>query len=424
MNGPARLWENIASLSTLQALNYAVPLATVPYLVRVLGSAQFGLLSFAQALIIYFDLIADYGFNLSATRAVAAHRHEPDLLARIFWRTLSAKTVLMLASALVLAILVGAIPRLRETPLLYAAAFLTVVGTVTFPVWFFQGIEQMKYLTIAQSSARLLTVPALMLFVRQPDHYLRAAVIQGAVPLLASLLIAPVLWRKLPHGSYLPRLREVLAAMREGWHVFIVNTSLVINASTATVVLGFVAGNVEVGYYSAADKVVRAVTSLLTPITQALYPHLNSLKARSAGMAFRLMRRSYGWILLAAGAASLATFLLAPPVGRLLWGDAFIPSIAVLRCLSPLPVLLALVNIIGTQTMLVFEMDAQASRILLLCAAINVPLAAGLSGSMGALGAASATVGTALLTVLSLSWGLRRHRVVLWRAISENTCVP
>jgi PST family polysaccharide transporter len=107
-------------------------------------------------------------------------------------------------------------------------------------------------------------------------------------------------------------------------------------------------------------------------------------------MAFRLMRRSYGWILLAAGAASLATFLLAPPVGRLLWGDAFIPSIAVLRCLSPLPVLLALVNIIGTQTMLVFEMDAHASRILLLCAAINIPLAAGLSGSMGA-GAASAT---------------------------------
>ncbi len=401
-----------------------MPLATVPYLVRVLGSAQFGLLSFAQALIVYFDLIADYGFNLSATRAIAAHRHEPELLARIFWHTLSAKAALMLASALALAILVGAIPRLRETPLLYAAAFLTVVGTVTFPVWFFQGIEQMKFLTIAQSSARLLTVPALMLFVRQPDHYLRAAVIQGAVPLVASLLIAPVLWKKVPHGSYLPRLREVLAVMREGWHVFIVNTSLVINASTTTVVLGLVAGNVEVGYYSAADKVVRAVNSLLTPIAQALYPHLNSLKARSAGMAFRLMRRSYGWILLAAGAASLATFLLAAPVGRLLWGDAFIPSIAVLRCLSPLPVLLALVNIIGTQTMLVFEMDAQASRILLLCAAINIPLAAGLSASMGALGAASATVGTALLTVLSLAWGLRRHRVVLWRAISENTCVP
>ena len=424
MNGPARLWENIASLSTLQALNYAVPLATVPYLVRVLGSAQFGLLSFAQALIVYFDLIADYGFNLSATRAIAARRHEPELLARTFWRTLYAKTALMLASAVALAVLVAAIPRLRETPLLYAAAFLTVVGTVTYPGWFFQGIEQMKFLTIAQASARLLTVPALMVFVRQSNQCLRAAVIQGAVPIVASLLLAPVLWKKVPHGSYLPRPGEVRAALREGWHVFIANTSLAINASTSTVVLGLVAGNTEVGYYSAADKVVRAVSSLLTPIAQALYPHLNSLKARSAGMAFRLMRRSYGWIFLVAGAASLATFLLSAPVGRLLWGEAFIPSIAILRCLSPLPFLLALVNIAGTQTMLVFEMDAQVSRILLLCAAINIPLAAVLSVSMGALGAAAATVTTALMTALSLAWSLRHQRVLVWRVISEETCVP
>ena len=111
-------------------------------------------------------------------------------------------------------------------------------------------------------------------------------------------------------------------------------------------------------------------------------------------------------------------------MGRLLWGDAFIPAIAVLRCLSPLPVLFALVNVIGIQTMLVFEMDARLSRVLLLCSAVNIPLAAVLSGSMGALGAASATVGTALLTVLSLAWGVRRHRVVLWRVISEDTCAP
>jgi polysaccharide transporter, PST family len=421
---PARLWENIASLSTLQLLNYAVPLATVPYLVRVLGSSYFGLLSFAQALIIYFDVVADYGFNLSATRAVAAHRQDPEVLARIFWRTLAARTALMLASAVVLAVLVAAIPRLRETPFLYAAAFLTVVGTVTCPVWFFQGIEQMKFLTMAQSSARLLTVPALMMFVRQPDHYLRAAVIQGAVPIVSSLLLTPVLWRKVPRGPFLPQLGEIPAALREGWHVFIVNTSMVINASTTIVMLGLVAGNTAVGYYSAADKIVRAVSSMLTPVTQALYPHLNSLRAHSPEMAYRLMRRSYGWIILLAGAASVATFLLAAPVGRLLWGDAFIPSIAILRCLSPLPFLFALVNILGTQTMLVFEMDTQASRILLLTAAANIPLAAGLSVPMGALGAAASAVATALLTTLALAWSLRRQRGLLWRAVPEKTCVP
>ncbi len=419
---PARLWENIASLSTLQAINYAAPLATVPYLVRVLGSARFGLLSFAQALIMYFDLVADYGFNLSATRVIARRRDQPDELARIFWRTLAARTVLMLASAFLLALLVVAIPSLRATPALYGAAFLTVVGTVTCPVWFFQGIEQMRFLTMAQSSARLLTIPALMLFVRHSDQYLRAAVIQGAVPIVSSLLLAPVLWKRLPRGPFAPRWSEVRALLREGWHVFIANTSLMLGPSTNTVVLGLVAGNTQVGYYSAADKVVRAVGALLTPVTQALYPHVNNLKARSTEMALRVLRRSYGWVFLLAAAASLATLFLSAPAGRMLWGDAFLPSIAVLRCLSPLPFLLASINMIGAQTMLVFGMDAQVSRILLLCAAANVPMAVVFSLPMGALGAAVSAVATALVTALALAWRLRRQPGSLF--VSERACVP
>jgi polysaccharide transporter, PST family len=406
------LRENIAALSILQVMNYAVPLVTVPYLVRVLGPGHFGLLSFAQAFILYFDLLTDYGFNLSATRAVASRRDEPDALARIFWRTIFVKTTLMLASAVLLCGLVISVTPLRETAGLYACAFLTVVGTVIVPVWFFQGIEQMRFLTVAQSAARFLTIPALVVLVRHPDDYVRAAAIQGACPVLAGVLLAPAIWRRIPRGLYVPRASEIAATLRDGWHLFVANASLVVNATTTTVVLGLVTSTVEVGYYSAADKVIRAVSSLLGPVTQALYPHLTNLKARSLGLTVRLMRRSFTWIGLLSLAASLATFCLANPVGMLLWGRNFVPSVLVLRCLSPMPFLLALINMIGTQTMLVFEMDALVSRILFLCTAINVVLAAALSARFGALGAAGATVGTGVLMTACLAWSLRRQGFV------------
>ena len=56
-----------------------------------------------------------------------------------------------------------------------------MIGTVIFPVWLFQGLEQMRLCAIAFGPARILTVPLLFAFVRQPQHYLRAAAIQASV---------------------------------------------------------------------------------------------------------------------------------------------------------------------------------------------------------------------------------------------------
>ena len=211
--------------------------------------------------------------------------------------------------------------------------------------------------------------------------------------------------------------------LRDGWGLFVACGSMSLPSKTTTVFLGLVAGDVEVGYYSAADKVIRAVSSVLGPVAQSLYPHLASLKTRSMSPTLSLMRKSFGWILALAAAASLATFTLAGPLVLLLWGPRFAPSIPILRCLSLMPFLFASMNVLGTQTMLVFEMDGLLTRTVLLWAMVHIGLTAVLSSTMGAAGAAMAAVATSAATVLSLAWGLRRRRAFL-HAFSEPTCAP
>ena len=63
-----RLASNFLSLSALQVFTYVLPLLTLPYLVRVLGVEKYGLVMFAQSVIMFFSILVDYGFNLSATR--------------------------------------------------------------------------------------------------------------------------------------------------------------------------------------------------------------------------------------------------------------------------------------------------------------------------------------------------------------------
>jgi PST family polysaccharide transporter len=421
VNSRRRLRENIASLAALQLLSYAAPLLTVPYLVRVLGPAQFGLVAFAQGLVLYFSVVTDFGFNFSATRAIAAQRNEPSAVARIFWSTLCARAILMLGSAVVLSLLVVFTPKLRETALLFAATFLYVIGTAFFPVWLFQGLELMKLAALVFGIARLLTVPALFLLVRHPQDYVKAAAIQASVEVTATLLAAPVLWKRMKVYWFRPSFSDIAETFRRGWPLFLSSSALYLCTSSTPVILGFVSNKTQVGYFSAADKLIRAATSLLSPVSQALYPYLTAMKAESTLSALQLIRKSFISIGLLSLGASVLIFALASPLSTLVFGSEFGDSAHVLQWLSPLPLLFGLMNVLGTQTMLVFEMDRKMSQIMLAGAAVGIPLSVALSFLFGALGAASATLIMTALMVLAMFVTLRLDGFSVWRPSRQRS---
>ena len=79
---------NLFWLYALQGLNYLVPLAVLPYLLRILGVEHYGLIAFAQAFAQYFIILTDYGFNLSATKRIALLRDDRRQVSIVFWSVL------------------------------------------------------------------------------------------------------------------------------------------------------------------------------------------------------------------------------------------------------------------------------------------------------------------------------------------------
>lgn len=77
------LVQNALSLYGVQIAGYVLPIVTIPYLARVLGASEWGLLAFAQAFGSYWAVLGEYGFSLSATREVACHRDNREKLTEI-----------------------------------------------------------------------------------------------------------------------------------------------------------------------------------------------------------------------------------------------------------------------------------------------------------------------------------------------------
>lgn len=416
-----RLRKNIAALSILQLLNYALPIAVVPYLTRVLGPAHYGLLLIAQATINYANSITDYGFNFSATRLVARHRNEHGELSKIFWSTMTAKLIIMALCFAVLAILISVVPIFHEHAALLFAASLLVPGGVLFPMWFFQGIEEMRAITVAQAAAKLTLIPLIFIFVKGPEDIVRAAAIQSGTYLLAGTIGIPLIVRTSLISWYRPSISDLRETFREGWHLFLSSVSILIYTSTNTLILGFVSGEVQAGYFGAANRAVQGSQGVLIPVTQALYPHLNSLAVKSRAATVALIKKAVFWVVLISAGVSLAFLVGAAPICHLVFGRKFDGSIQPLRWISFLPLLIGLSNIFGVQTMLTFGLNKEFNRIVSGSVVLNLLLTALFSMLWGANGAAAALLITEFFVTATMFFVVRSSGLLSAKTSQSET---
>ena len=167
-----KISANFMYLSILQGMNLILPLITFPYLVRVLGIENFGLLMFAQAFIVYFTMIVDYGFNLSGIREVSSNRNNKNKLINIFSSIMIARFILALVGLIFLTIIVFSFEKFSQNWELYYLTFGIVIGTALFPTWFFQGMEKMKYITVLTVIAKLIFTLSIFLFVTTEKDFI------------------------------------------------------------------------------------------------------------------------------------------------------------------------------------------------------------------------------------------------------------
>lgn len=370
-----RLLENFLSLSTLQVLNYVLPLVTVPYLVRILGPERYGLISFAQAFVSYFTIFVDYGFGLSATREISIHRENKEKVSEIFSSVLVIKCVFGLLSLITFALIVSLVPRFKAEWTVFMFSFIAVFGNVLFPVWFFQGIERMKYITILNVLSRGIFTACIFLFIKKQADYALVPLISSSGALIAGGISLRIALRGFGVNLYIPAPEALIHQIREGWYVFVSTVAISLYTVSNTFLLGLFTNNTIVGYYSAAEKIIRAALGLLSPVSQTLYPYVSKLASESREKALNFVRKVFFLVGGGTFVISSLLFFLAPFVVDVLLGHQYKQSIPVLRILAFIPFIVGLSNIFGIQTMLPLGLKKEFSRIIVTAGIINVALA-------------------------------------------------
>ncbi len=411
----SRLTESIVSLYLLQGVNYVLALAVLPYLVRVLGMEKFGLVAFAQSFAQYFTLFTDYGFNFTATRAIARNGDDNEAVSRIFSTVLLVKLILMILGVLIMTLAVVAVPRLREHSIFFFVAYVAVVGNVLFPTWYFQGTEQMRFISGIVSLARVLGAVALLLAVHRPSDALLALGIQSGALLVSGILGLGTALRMCAIHFVRPTRKEVACAFTEGWSLFISTAAVSLYSNTNVFLVGLLCGNVPAGYFSSVEKLIRSAQGLIAPINQAIFPHVNALAKRSREAALQFNARVLAWTGITTLVCSVGLLLAAHTIVLVLFGPTAEGTVPVLRWMAFLPFLIAVSSVLGSQTMVPFGLDRQFSRILIFSGAFNLCLGVVLIRLFAASGAGISVLATETLVAASMAVILQCHKISIWR---------
>ena len=349
------LRKNLSYLFILQNFNYIIPLLLLPYLTRTLGAENFGKIAFAQAFITYFILITDFGFNTSATQDIVRSRTDKAALSKFFWSITVTKSLLGIASLIVLVILLIVIPKLQQMYVLLLIASSGILSTIIFPVWLFQGLEKMSYITLFNVIPKILVLIFTFVFVKLKSDYTLALGIQSLGTLLSAIACAFIIINQRIVKLYYPNISNIKSTITEGWHIFASSLATNIYTTTNTVVLGFLSSNIAVGIFSASEKIVRSLISLFSSVSQVTFPRINTYYQESVEKAVNFGNKVLKYTFISTFSIGIFLFIGAPLIVKVLFGiTQFSEVIIILRISSFIPCLATCNGIMATNFLITF----------------------------------------------------------------------
>lgn len=368
------IFSNFMSLSVLQGANLILPLITFPYLVRTLDVDKYGLVVFAQAFIAYFALAADYGFNLSGIREISLYKNNFLKLTRTYNSILIARLGLVIVGFLVMSLIVLSIDKFSENWKLYFLTYGMVFGTALFPTWFFQGMQKMKYITILTVVAKTIFTISIFFLVKSPSDYLWVPFLNSVGFIVVGIISLIIINKQFKIPFALQNFKYIYQQLQKGWFIFISKISTNFYTATTTFVLGLVTNTTLVGYYVIAEKVVRIITAMFSPLIQAIYPHVVELTKKSKEETIIFLRKILKYTLVITIIIWTIGFIFAEPTFNLVFNKDVDHSILLFRILSPLIIILPIAALLFNVALLSFKMDSSFFKIYLTGGLLNVVL--------------------------------------------------
>ncbi|TLF76889.1 lipopolysaccharide biosynthesis protein [Nocardia cyriacigeorgica] len=303
---------------------YLITLLTLPLIARILGADGVGLLAIGMSSYFIGSLLVDLGITpFLAARVHDIRTTRADLgELRGAYLAIRATTLAALAAMLVAGTAVQVPAPVQMILLgLFTGGFWSISED-----WLLIGQGRFGTSTVYQGAGR---IGYLVLLILLLPRFPSAPVVLLCMLVSSVLTVALTWWDSVRTFGTPPRPRNVRAVLRIGGPILTSRALVSSYGQGSVAIYAAVLDAVSLGLYSAGDRLVRAIQSLLDPIGFALLPRM--ARRSTQGTFWRSSVRSLLVCVCAAVLAVAGVWLLAPLLIHVIFGDQFTGAVALLR---------------------------------------------------------------------------------------------
>ncbi len=325
------------------------PVITFAYSSRILGVEGIGKVNFSKSYITYFAMIALLGMNYYGTREAAKIRDNKKLLSKFVQEMLMINGIATSIAYIMLIISVLLIPKLRNYEILLAVNSISIVLQGLGMEWLYQALEEYQYIAVRSVIFQVIALALMFICVKDSGDVVSYAVIYVFAT----------------YGSYI--LNFINARKYIEWHwfggyacrkhfkalflLFAMAVSIQLYVVLDSTMLGFIKGDIAVGKYTAAVKVNKMATSLITALGVVLIPRLSYyIGNHQADKLKKLIDKAYNFVFCLSVPICIGLFLLSDDILLLFSGKEFLTASVTMKLLSPIVILIPFNVVTNTQT--------------------------------------------------------------------------
>ncbi|MBO7501945.1 MAG: oligosaccharide flippase family protein [Paludibacteraceae bacterium] len=309
-----RVLENYSFMTALNLIGALISFFLYPYVIRMTGTEAFGVFPYAMAWIVYFQTIIEFGFDSPAVKAIAENRDNSEAQEHILSCIFTAKLILFIACSLIFAGLMCAVEDMRTHRLIFLIAYAQTLVPLLYPVWYFQGMKNMRMVTYINLACRITAIPLTLLFVRSAaDVWIYAAITSGTILIGSLVAIAYIYFHDGLRLRIVP-LRDLKQWLSDGFPFLMTQFIGRLKDGLLTILIRHLFGYADVTLYDIAKKVVAIPRMFTQNINEALFPEV--VNNASPQRVRRILK--YERFIGAASAVTVA--LLAYPIIRFMFG--------------------------------------------------------------------------------------------------------